>query len=828
MKTKLTALTLAMLPALGFSAAAETVKFKDDSIIVVYKESATSADKMSARALVGASIADMNADGRDDKFSHLMKGRIAKFQLQGMSVKDAISKLQGNPAIAIAEPNFIWSVDATPNDEFYELLYAMNNTGQTGGTADADIDAAEAWDISTGSSDVVVGVIDTGVQYDHPDLVNNMWMNPGEIAGNGIDDDGNGYIDDIYGIDTVNGDSDPYDDQGHGTHVSGTIGAEGNNSIGVVGVNHDVSIVGCKFLAADGFGSTEGAIACIDYMVALKADGVNIKALNNSWGGGSYSAALEASIQAAADADILFVAAAGNDGVNNDNSPHYPSSYEVDNVLAVASTNHNDGDSGYSYGLMSVDMGAPGTDIGSTYVDDSYVYASGTSMATPHVAGAAALVWSVNPTLSAVEVKALLMETGDDNAFLTGKSVSGKRLNVYNALLGADPQPSFGLGVADPTMEVTAGDTAEFVFSISSIADWTGEVTFSVTDPLGGASFSSTTAMPGDEVTLFTPTADDTPWGDYQFVVTAVSDDIERSQTVTLTVLPAGLMDVTYSNNTPVSIPDNDSAGVTSTITVADPYTVFGTEVSVDITHTWIGDLIVELTSPTGTTVNLHNRSGSSDDDIVATYSVDSFNGEMMNGDWVLSISDNAGQDLGTLNSWSLSFRALGEVTNAPPVAGFEVSTDELTATFSDTSTDPDDDIVSWDWSFGDGGSSSAMNPVYTYAAEGTYSVSLTVTDSEGQSDTYSDTVTVSEPAAVVIIADIRRSVLRPNGTLVSLLTWRPTPAPTVDIIRNGVVVATVANTGRYRDVARNVTDTEFTYQICDDRGCSDEMTVSF
>ena len=161
-------------------------------------------------------------------------------------------------------------------------------------------------------------------------------------------------------------------------------------------------------------------------------------------------------------------------------------------------------------------------------------------------------------------------------------------------------------------------------------------------------------------------------------------------------------------------------------------------------------------------------------------------------------------------------------------MAGFEVSTDELTATFSDTSTDPDDDIVSWDWSFGDGGSSSAMNPVYTYAAEGTYSVSLTVTDSEGQSDTYSDTVTVIEPAAVVIIADIRRSVLRPNGTLVSLLTWRPTPAPTVDIIRNGVVVATVANTGRYRDVARNVTDTEFTYQICDDRGCSDEMTVSF
>lgn len=828
MKTKLTTLTLAMLPVLGFNAAAETVKYKEDSIIVVYKESASVADKRSVRALVGASISDLNADEQDDKFSTLLKGRIAKFDLKGMSVKDAIKKLQGNPAVAIAEPNFTWSIDATPNDEFYDLLYAMNNTGQTGGTPDADIDAAEAWDISTGSSDVVVGVIDTGIQYDHPDLVNNMWMNPGEIPGNGIDDDGNGWVDDIYGIDTVNHDSDPYDDQGHGTHVSGTIGAEGNNSIGVVGVNHDVSLVGCKFLASDGFGSTDGAIACIGYMVQLKRDGINIKALNNSWGGGGFSGALEEAIQAAADEDILFVAAAGNDGVNNDLDPHYPSSYELDNVLAVASTNHNDGDSGYSYGLVSVDMGAPGTDIASTYVNDSYVYASGTSMATPHVAGAAALVWSVNPTLSAVEVKDLLMATGDDNTFLTGKTVSGKRLNVYNALIGADPDPSFGLGVEDPTVEVIAGDTGEFIFSISSIAEWSGEVTLSVVDPLGGASLSSTTAMPGDQVTLFTPTTSATPWGEYEYVVTGVSDDIERSTTVTLTVLPEGLIDVSYSNTTPVSIPDDNPNGATSTITVPDAYTAFGTEVSVDISHTWIGDLIVELTSPSGTTVNLHNRSGGSDDNIVETYSVESFNGEMMTGDWVLFVSDNAGQDLGTINSWSLDFRALGEVTNAPPVAGFEVSTDGLTASFTDTSTDADDDIVSWDWSFGDGATSTSMSPVYTYAAEGTYSVSLTVTDAEGQADTYSETVMVTEPADFTIVADIRRSTLRPNGTLVSLLTWRPTPAPTVDIIRNGVVVATVANTGRYRDVARNVTDTDFTYQICDDRGCSDEMTVSF
>lgn len=826
MNKKLTALTLAMLPALGISANAETTGYKSDAVIVVYNESASITDKKAARALVGGVISDLNADEKDDKFTNLLNGRIAKFKLEGMSVKDAISKLSANPAVAYAEPDYILTADATPNDEFYDLLWGLHNTGQTGGTDDADIDAAEAWDITTGDSSVVVGVIDTGVQYDHPDLVNNMWMNPGEIAGNGVDDDANGYVDDIYGIDTVNGDTDPMDDQGHGTHVSGTIGAEGNNSIGVVGVNHDVSIVGCKFLGADGSGSTSGAIECIDYMVSLKQAGVNLKALNNSWGGGGFSASLEASIQAAADEDILFVAAAGNDGVNNDNSPHYPSSYEVDNVVAVASTTHTDGDSGFSYGLVSVDLGAPGTDIGSTYVDDSYVYASGTSMATPHVAGAAALVWSINPDLTAVEMKQLLMDSGDVNAFLTGKSVSGKRLNVYNALLAADPDPGFGLGVIPSNLTITAGETGEFVFSLSSIAEWDGVVTLSLTDPLGGASLSTTTASPGDEVTLSVPTTEETSWGDYDFTVTAVSGELEKSQVVTLSVLPAGLFEVSYSNTTPVSIPDNDATGITSTITVPDAYTVFGTDVSVDITHTWIGDLIVELTSPSGTTVTLHNQSGSSADDIVETYSVSTFNGEVMTGDWVLSISDNAGQDLGTLNNWSLSFDALGEEpVSTPPVAGFTVSTTQLTATFTDTSTDVDGDIVSYDWDFGDGNSSSASSPMHTYASAGTYTVTLTVTDSEGNSDSVMGSVTVN---TVTIMADIRRADLLPNGTLRAILTWRPTPAATVDIIRNGVVVATVSNSGFYRDIARNVGGTEFTYQVCDATACSDEMTVSF
>lgn len=827
MKTKLTSLSLALLPVLGFSAAAETVAFKEDSVIVVYKESASLADKKAARMSVKGAISDLNADEKDDRFKHVLNGRMAEVKLSGLSVKDAIKKLSANPAVAYAEPNYILTKSATPNDEFYDLLWGLNNTGQTGGVADADIDAPEAWDITTGSSDVIVGVIDTGIQYDHEDLVNNMWMNPGEIAGNGVDDDGNGYIDDIYGIDTANGDSDPYDDEGHGTHVSGTIGAEGNNGVGVVGVNHDVSLIGCKFLTASGSGSTADAITCIDYMVALKESGVNIRALNNSWGGGGYSASLEEAIQAAADADILFVAAAGNAGTNNDVSANYPSNYEVENVLAVASTTHTDGDSGYSYGLTTVDMGAPGTDIGSTYIDGGYVYASGTSMATPHVVGAAALVWSINPDLSAVEMKQLLMDSGDPNDFLTGKTVSGNRLNVYNALLAADPDPGFGLGVSPASQEVVAGTTAMYTLSLTSIAEWEGEVTYTLEDTLG-AYLSAPTAMPGEDVTLFVPTTEETPWGDYEVTVTATSGELVKEQTVGLSVLPTGLFDVTYSNSTPVSIPDNNATGITSTISIADAYTVFGADVSVDITHTWIGDLIVELTSPSGTTVNLHNRSGSSDDDIVETYSVSNFNGEMMAGDWVLSISDNAGQDLGTLNSWSLTFSALGEETTAPPMAGFDVSTSGLTATFTDTSTDADDDIVSWDWDFGDGSSSSMSSPVYTYASAGTYTVTLTVTDSEGSSDSYIESVTVTDPAPVVIPADIRRADLLGNGTLRALITWRPTPSATVDILRNGVVIATVANSGTYRDFARNYTDSEVTYQICDDFYCSAVMTASF
>ena len=247
-----------------------------------------------------------------------------------------------------------------------------------------DIAATEAWNITTGSKDVLVGVIDTGIDYSHPDLKGNMWSNPGETgldadgndrSTNGIDDDNNGYVDDHQGWDFYNSDNDPMDGHSHGTHCAGTIGAKGNNGIGVVGVNWDVSLVGLKVFS-DG-GSTTAAILAeaISY-----ANTIGVDLTSNSWGGGGVSEAIRSSIQQADEAGILFVAAAGNASADNDASPQYPSSYDLDNIIAVASTDRNDRLSSFSsYGRVNVDVGAPGSDIYSTVPGGQY----GTKKAEP-------------------------------------------------------------------------------------------------------------------------------------------------------------------------------------------------------------------------------------------------------------------------------------------------------------------------------------------------------------------------------------------------------------------------------------------------------------
>lgn len=354
----------------------------------------------------------------------------------GQDVADVIKRYQQQYEISYAEPDMQVNTMSIPNDPSYSELWGLNNNMQTGGTVNADINAPEAWDLTTGSASVVVAVIDTGVDYNHPDLAANMWVNPGEIAGDNIDNDGNGYVDDIYGIDTANDDSDPFDDAGHGTHVAGTIGAVGNNNLGVVGVNHQTSIIACKFLSASGGGSTSNAIKCLDYMLDLKKNrGVNLVITNNSWGGGGFSQALYDAIKKHADESILFAAAAGNSSNNNDGTGSYPATYDLANIISVAATDHNDSLAYFSsYGKKTVDVAAPGVNILSTTPNNSYASYNGTSMATPQVAGLIALTKAYDPSLTSQQLKSLIMVSGDLIPSLSDKVLSGRRIKAWGSV----------------------------------------------------------------------------------------------------------------------------------------------------------------------------------------------------------------------------------------------------------------------------------------------------------------------------------------------------------------------------------------------------------
>lgn len=357
---------------------------------------------------------------------------------------ESVEYLQSNYKLSVTTSVSDTVNSTTTNDPDFSELWGLENQGQTGGTVDADIDAPEAWTLSTGQ-DVVVAVIDSGVDYTHPDLIQNMWINTGEIAGNGIDDDGNGFIDDYHGYDFVNNDGDPFDDDGHGTHVAGTIAAVGDNDTGIVGVAPDAKIMALKFLDASGAGSTFDAIQAIEYAILMGAD-----ITNNSWGGGGYSSALQEAIAAANDAGQLFVAAAGNSASNIDFFPSYPASYDLDNIISVASTDDNDSLSSFSnYGATSVDLAAPGSDIYSTIPGGGYASFNGTSMASPHVAGVAALLLAQNPDLTPAELKQKILDTVDPLDSLQGLTVSGGRLNAYSALTDGDsPSPD---PIPDPT-----------------------------------------------------------------------------------------------------------------------------------------------------------------------------------------------------------------------------------------------------------------------------------------------------------------------------------------------------------------------------------------
>jgi subtilisin family serine protease len=393
-----------------------------------------------------------------DRLGNIQLVRLPK----NMTVEQAVTLYRANPLIEFAEPDYRFTINQTqtfPNDPSFNQLWGLHNTGQNGGTANADINAPEAWNLRTSANTIIVGVVDSGIDYNHPDLAANMWTNPSEIPNNGIDDDNNGYIDDVYGINAINNSGNPMDDNNHGTHVAGTIGAVGNNGVGVTGVAWNVKLMALKFLSADGSGSSADAIECINYSLTK---GVHI--LNNSWGGGGFSQSLFNAINSAKDQGVIFVAAASNEGSDNDQAISYPSGFNIPNVVAVAATDRRDLLASYSnFGYQTVDLGAPGSSILSTTPNNTYSTFSGTSMATPQVSGALALLKAHFPALTYTELIRRLYLATDPLPALTATTFTGGRLNLFRALTSAQrPIPHLTLSTRGgaPPLTVTFTDTS--------------------------------------------------------------------------------------------------------------------------------------------------------------------------------------------------------------------------------------------------------------------------------------------------------------------------------------------------------------------------------
>lgn len=362
----------------------------------------------------------------------LSYGNFYKLNSSKNNVLDELSK---NPEIEYVEPNFIYSTFAGIKDDKFSKQWGLENTGKNSGglfsrgTAGIDISAKKAWSISRGDSNIKVAVIDTGVDYTHNDLKSNLMVNEAELNGlANVDDDGNGYVDDIYGYDFANNDSDPMDGHGHGTHCAGVIGAS-HDKIGIRGVMGKVQILSIKFLTDSGSGSLEGALKSIDYATARGVD-----VMSNSWGGGGRSQALFEAIERAQKAGILFVAAAGNANNDNDAKATYPANYKLDNVVSVGAHDGKGKRASFSnYGNSTVHVFAPGVNIFSTVSNNKYKKMSGTSMATPHVSGVAGLVLASEPNLTYLEVKQRLMDTSVKSSDLDRYTASGY-VDAFNAL----------------------------------------------------------------------------------------------------------------------------------------------------------------------------------------------------------------------------------------------------------------------------------------------------------------------------------------------------------------------------------------------------------
>jgi len=413
-------------------ALSETRSFGRPEVLVKFKSGVSQAaiDELTARL----------HDRVEDRIENV-EGLEAIDDLDNADAANVVNEYVQFAEVEYAEPNYDIELEEVegplvpvlPHDPQFNDQWALANSGQRGGKQGADISATLAWAKTTGSDKVVVAVLDSGVDYMHEDLVQNMWTRPAGMSP--YQDNELGTIDDENGYNAIDSASDPMDENGHGTHCAGIIGAEGENNVGIAGVNWKVQIMPLKFMNAGGFGTTKDAIEAINYVIDRKKAGVNVRVISASWGSTQRSRSLEAVIRKAYENDILFVAAAGNSSVNNDRSPHFPSSYNVPNVVSVAALDRHDQLATFSnYGVKSVAIAAPGVDILSTWLGNAYEEKSGTSMATPVVSGVAALILAEHPRMSVDDLKKKLLASTDPIVALKGKTISGGRINAAKAL----------------------------------------------------------------------------------------------------------------------------------------------------------------------------------------------------------------------------------------------------------------------------------------------------------------------------------------------------------------------------------------------------------